>query len=130
MKETTMGHFVSVSGQGPGHPFPDSKTSRSGYGQGRRSRVPGTLTLFQTSFYNFQFPKWQQWGSLLREQWSIIQGPPPPCGFLGVFFLGLGYWIFCEVMFEYFSLILSGCKYFLLAVIVTPNDCCHINQIH
>ena len=33
-------------------------------------------------------------------------------------------------MFEYFSLIFVGCKYFLLAVIVTPNDCCHINQIH
>ena len=32
---------------------------------------------------------------------------------------------FCELIFEYFSLI-----YFLLAVIVTPNDCCHINQIH
>ena len=37
---------------------------------------------------------------------------------------------FCKVMFEYFSLIFVGCKYFLLAVIVTPNDCCHINQIH
>ena len=128
MTGTTMGHFVSVPGQRPGHQLPTLKTSRSGHRGGGGVVFPGLWHYFRQVSTIFSSQNDNNDGRCYERNDPSFMGHRHRVASWEIFCSG--YWIFCKVMFEYFSLIFVGCKYFLLAVIVTPNDCCHINQIH